>query len=175
MPIVALILSTLGFWTLFWFVRMGGIDHVRNRNAQRKAQQSEEARQSSAREAARNAPLRAVDDPRDAATILMLVLARGEGEATPDQLAAIESIARAEFGVDDDWVGRMTQARFIASRTESFEQAASVFTDLFDRCLTPDERRQLVNMLQQVAPERPTVTQIATVAAFKRQLGIASA
>ena len=28
MPIIALVFSTLGFWVIYWFVRMGGVDHV---------------------------------------------------------------------------------------------------------------------------------------------------
>ena len=81
MPIIALILSTLVFWLLYWFIRMGGLDHLRERSAQRK----EEARRHAAREAARLAPLRAVDDPRDAAAILMLLVARADGDPTREQ------------------------------------------------------------------------------------------
>jgi uncharacterized tellurite resistance protein B-like protein len=139
------------------------------------AQRKEEARQAVVRPTLCHGPLQAVDDPRDAAIILMLVLARSDGEVTPAQAAAVESIARTHFECEDDWLGRMTQARFMASHAKSFDQAADVFTDLFHNCLTPDERRQLVAMLQQVAPERPSAAQFAAVMTFKRQLGIASA
>ena len=47
MPIILLIVSTLAFWTLYWFVQMGGIDHFRRQKAQRK----EEAQRQKAREA----------------------------------------------------------------------------------------------------------------------------
>ena len=40
MPIILLIVSTLAFWTLYWFVQMGGIQHFQNQKAKRK----EEAR-----------------------------------------------------------------------------------------------------------------------------------
>jgi hypothetical protein len=30
MPIIALLFSTLAFWVLYWFIRMGGIDHVQS-------------------------------------------------------------------------------------------------------------------------------------------------
>ena len=36
MPIVVLIASTLIFWLIYWFVRMGGIDHFREQSARRK-------------------------------------------------------------------------------------------------------------------------------------------
>ena len=29
MPIIALVLSTLAVWTVYWFIRMGGVDHFR--------------------------------------------------------------------------------------------------------------------------------------------------
>jgi hypothetical protein len=35
MPIILLIVSTLAFWALYWFVQMGGIEHFRERRKQR--------------------------------------------------------------------------------------------------------------------------------------------
>ena len=35
MPIAALILSTLAFWLIYWFIRLGGIDHVHAKFAHR--------------------------------------------------------------------------------------------------------------------------------------------
>ena len=46
MPIILLIVSTLAFWALYWFVQMGGIDHFRRQKAQRKEEvQRQEARE----------------------------------------------------------------------------------------------------------------------------------
>ena len=112
MPIIALVLSTLAIWLIYWFVRMGGVDHVMGMFVKR----SEDARRIISREAERTAPLRAVDDPRDAATILMLVLVRTGGDPTREQIAAIETAIRAVFGFDRELTEHMTQARFIASR-----------------------------------------------------------
>ena len=36
MPVIALVLSTLVMWLLFWYVRMGGLDHVREMLTRRK-------------------------------------------------------------------------------------------------------------------------------------------
>jgi hypothetical protein len=63
MPIVALILSTLAIWTIYWFFRMGGIDHILARRAQAQSRD----RLIRARAFERSAPLRAIDDPPDAA------------------------------------------------------------------------------------------------------------
>jgi uncharacterized tellurite resistance protein B-like protein len=169
MPIIALIVSTLAFWLLYWFFYMGGFDLLMQRSAQRK----EDTRRREAREASRLAPLRAVDDPRDAAAILMLMVARAHGDPTREQIATIESKLRTVFGFEHELTERMTQARFLARQTDSFEQAASVFADLFKRKLTSDERRQLIGMLEAVAlSEQPSETQIETIAAFKPMIGL---
>ena len=171
MPIVAVILLTLGFWTLYWFVRMGGIDHFRARSAERK----EHAKRAQSREHAQTAPLRAIDDPREAATILMLLIPRG-GDPTPEQLAAVEKMLRTVFGFEDDLTERMTQARFIAGHAGSFEKAAQIFSDLFHKRLTSGERHQLVDMVKEIArPDGPSQAQLDAIAGLERRLGIAVA
>jgi len=147
MPIIALLFSTLAFWVVYWFIRMGGIDHVHNMVTRRK----EEARRLAARERERSASLRAIDDPRDAAIILMVLMARVAGDPTREQIAAIEQQVRAAFGFDAELIERMTQARFIASRADGFEQAAGLFSDLFNKSLTVSEKLELMSMLEAVA------------------------
>jgi uncharacterized tellurite resistance protein B-like protein len=94
----------------------------------------------------RSAPLRAIDDPRDTAMVLMLLIARENGDPTREQIAAIEKLVCATFGFGHELAARMTQARFIASRADSFAQA-----DLFNKKLTIDEKCELVAMVEQVA------------------------
>jgi hypothetical protein len=86
MPIIALVFSTLGFWAIYWFVRMGGVDHVHAVLSRRK----EGARRAAAREREQTAPLRTIDDPRDAATILMFLMARVGGDPTPSKLPSLK-------------------------------------------------------------------------------------
>ena len=70
----------------------------------------------------------------------------------------------------------MAQARFIARQTESFENAAGVFAEMFRKRLTSDERRQLVDMLEDVARhELPYELQIEAITAFKPKIGLAPA
>jgi hypothetical protein len=172
MPIVALILGSLALWTVYWFVRMGGIDHFRAKQAQR----NEADRLAKAQAAARDAPLRTVDDPRDAAVILMLLMAREGGDPTREQIAAIEGIARATFGFEHDLRDRMAQARFIASRAIGFAQAAVVFADLFNKRLTVDEKRQLVDMVEEVANfEGPHEAHADALGVLARRVGLAPA
>jgi hypothetical protein len=172
MPIIALILSTLAIWTIYWFVRMGGIDHIQAKRTQRK----DADRLANARAAARNAPLRAIDDPRDAAMILMLLMARETGDPTREQIAAIEGMVRATFGFEHDLDARMAQARFIASRADSFAQAAALFAELFNKKLTVDEKRELVEMVEKVADlEGPRQVHAEAVDVLARRVGLAPA
>lgn len=172
MPIILLIVSTLAFWTLYWFVQMGGIEHFQRRKVARK----EEARRQEAREASRTAPLRAVEDPRDAAAILMVLIARQNGDPTREQIAAIEGKLRSVFGFERDLAERMTQARFLARQADSFEQAAAVFAKLFRQKLTRAECDQLIDMLEEIARhDTPSELQFEAIAAFKPLLGLAPA
>jgi hypothetical protein len=171
MPIVVLLVSTLLFWAIYWFVRMGGIDHFRERSAQRK----DEARRAEARELERTAPLRAIDDPRDAATVLMLLITRG-GDPTAKQLTTIEETMRTVFGFDHDVKERLTHARFIASSANSFAQAAGLFADLFKKQLTIEERSELLEIVEEIARiDGPTAIQTAAIADLKQRVGLAAA
>ncbi len=147
MPIIVFILSTVLLWSAIWFFRMGGLEHMQAQRAQRKDTQ----RVKRAHESQRLAPLHAVDDPRDAAMVLMILMAREGGDPTREHLAAIEKIAGATFGFAHDLSARFTHARFIASRADGFPQAAGLFADLFNKKLTRDEKQQLVGMIRQVA------------------------
>jgi uncharacterized tellurite resistance protein B-like protein len=172
MPIVLLIFSTLAFWGLFWFVRMGGLEHMRQASLRRK----EAEKSARAREAQRTAPLRAVDDPRDAALILMLLIARVGGDPTREHIAAVERLARATFGFDRDLPERMAQARFIAARAESFEQAAVAFAELLRRSLTRAEMSELIDMIDEVARvEGPSTDQTDAMAVLSRRIGLSPA
>jgi hypothetical protein len=171
MPVVVLLASTLAFWVIYWFVRMGGVDHFREASARRK----QEARRAQAQELQRTAPLRAIDDPRDAATVLMLLIPRGR-DPTPPQIATIEETMRAVLGFDNDVNERLTHARFIASGAQSFAQAAGLFADLFNKRLTAQERRELVDMVEEVARiDGLSTIQTAEIDVLKQRVGLAPA
>jgi hypothetical protein len=171
MPIVILVVSTLTLWVIYWFVRMGGVDHFRDASAKRK----EEARRTKARKSERTAPLRAIDDPRDAALVLMLLIPRGS-DPTRAQFSAIEETMRVVFGFETDLIERLTQARFIASCAESFDEAAGLFSDLFNKRLTAGERRELVAMVEQIARiDGPSAGQTTALDVLQRRIGLATA
>jgi hypothetical protein len=171
MPIVVLLASTLAFWVLFWFVRMGGVDHFRELSARRK----QEARRAQARETERAAPLRAIDDPRDAVTVLMLLIPRGR-DPTAEQIAAIENNMRVVLGLADDVNERLTHARFVAGCAQNFAQAAGLFADLFKKRLTAEELRELVGLVEEIARiDGLSTIQTAEIDLLKRRIGLAAA
>jgi hypothetical protein len=171
MPIVVLVASTLAFWVLFWFVRMGGVEHFRERSARCK----EDARRAQARATERAAPLRAIDDPRDAATVLMLLIPRGR-DPTAEQIATIEKNMRGVLGLKDDVNERLTHARFVAGCAQSFAQAAGLFADLFKKRLTAEELRELVGIVEEIARiDGLSTIQTAEIDVLKRRVGLAAA
>jgi hypothetical protein len=166
MPIVVLIASTLMFWAIYWFIRMGGVDHYREQSTRRK----DEVRRTLARELERTAPLRAIDDPRDAATVLMLLIPRGR-DPTAKQIAIIEKTMRLVLGFDHDVNERLTHARFIASCAQSFAQAAGLFADLFNKRLNAEERRELVGLVEEIARiDGPSAIQSMDIDDLKRKV-----
>ena len=172
MPIIVMIVSGLAFWTLYWFVQMGGIEHLQKRWKQRE----DDAKRAAAREVSRLAPLRAVDDPRDAAAILMLLIARANGDPTRERIALVEHKMRTVFGFERELTERMTQARHLAKQTESFEDAAGAFVEMFRKRLTPEEREELIEMLEEVARhELPYEREIEAITAFRPKIGLAPA
>ena len=119
--------------------------------------------------------MRAIDDPRDAATVLMLMIPRGR-DPTAEQIARIEDTMRVVLGVEHDPHERLTHARFIASRAQSFAQAAQLFADLFNKRLTAEERHELLGIVEEIARiDGPTAVQLADVDVLKRRLGLATA
>ena len=170
MPVIALIASTLIFWLIYWFVRMDGLDHVREYFRQRR----DAARRVKARETERTAPLSVIEDPREAAIVLMLLIPRG-GDPTASQIAAIEDKMRGVFGFDHDVNERLTHARFSARRAQGFAEAAGLFAGLFSKQLTADERRELVGMVEEIAriDGGPSAAQVEAIDVLKRKLGLA--
>lgn len=166
MPIIVAVLGTLVLLVAYYFVRLGGIDIVRQRRERRKVDELLTAK----RESARDAPMRAVDDPRNAAAILMLLLVVRPGtDPTDGQIAAIKDKLRGIFHDERELAEGMAQAQALAQQAHSFDQAARVFADLFYRHLSDDERRELVGMLEDVVGPG----QAAVVEAFRPLIGLA--
>jgi hypothetical protein len=171
MAFILLALAILILGVVAWCLGLG-IRHFQRQTTQ---QQQEKAAREAVRERMRTAHLRTVDDPREAAAILMLLIAREQGDPTREQIWLIEDKLRG-LGLTDDLPARMAQVRFVARQTESFHVAARTFAIMFRNRLTDDERRQLVDMLEEVArTEGPSDSQNEAITAFKPMIGLAQA
>ena len=168
MPIIVVVLLTLAFLAIYWLGRMGGIKQVRARFVRRR----EEARRAAARVRDQTAPLRAIDDPRDAATVLMLLICR-ESEPTEAEAALIEQTLRTAFGFETELDERLSRARFVAGAADGFDQAGQIFSGLFRQRLTGEERDELIVMLEQVASlDGPSPTQREAIAVLAARIDL---
>lgn len=147
MPIIATILSGLFFWGVYWFIFMDGHKAVGNmltgrRNAKRRA---------AALDAQARAPIASIVDPRDAATVLMYLVARQKGDYSAAQLSAIEAEMRGVLTLDGDLTERQSYARFACTKTPSVTVAIQDVAPLLNDRLTPAEREDLFDMVDRVA------------------------
>jgi hypothetical protein len=126
MPVIALILSTLFFWAIYWFFRMGGLEHIQEARTQRR----DAERKRKALESQRSAPIQAVDDPRD---------------------AAIEDSARRVFGFEHDLAERTTMPDLWQAAPKASSRRSVCSATLFRARLTDAERHELVDMVEAVA------------------------
>jgi hypothetical protein len=167
MPLIALVLSTLAFWLIYWFFRMGGRDRMLDAMSIRR----DSRRRQAALAKERAAPITTIDDPRQAAIVLRLLIARESTAPTREQYAAIEERARTVFGFERDLIEHMTQARFAASRADSFEQAAGLLANLLRSRLTEVERNELIEMIEaSAAHDGPSEGQREAIDALGRRL-----
>ena len=109
MPIVALILSTLAIWTIYWFFRMGGIDHILARRAQRR----DADRLNRARASERSAPLRM--------TQARFITSRADGFAQAD-------LFNKKLTIDEkcQLVAMVEQVANLDGRSQAHEEALDV-------------------------------------------------
>jgi hypothetical protein len=86
-------------------------------------------------------------------------------------VAVIERLIRVVFGFEKELTEHMTAARFVASRAESVEQAAGLISDLFNPRLTAGERRELVDMLEEIASvDGPSTAQNDALQLIERRI-----
>jgi len=167
MPFIGLVLSSLAIWLIYWFVNMGGMDRVADALSIR----TNSKRRQAALAKERSAPIVAIDDPRDAALVLMLLIARDATAPSREQYAAVEEKARTVFGFDKDLAEHLTHARFAAGRADSFEQAAGLLSGLLKSRLTDAERKELIEMIEAIAAhDGPSDAQREAIDTLKRRL-----
>ncbi|MFC3693756.1 TerB family tellurite resistance protein [Chenggangzhangella methanolivorans] len=173
MPIIATILSGLFFWGVYWFIFMDGHKAVGGmltgrRNAKRRA---------AALDAEARAPITLIADPRDAATVLMYLVARQKGDYSAAQLSAIGAEMRGVLSLEGDLAERQSYARFACTKTPSVTAAIQDVAPLPSDRLTPEERDDLFAMVDRIAnvDGPPSDEQAASLAALRKALEPAEA
>ena len=121
----------------------------------------------------RVAPLRAVDDPRDAVAILMLLIARDNGVRRASR-SAIEDKLRSVFGFERELPERKAQARFIARQTKVSTGRRRVRTTV-PAAADPDEAVNSSTCWRTSRTRAPSESQIEAITAFKPMIGLAPA
>jgi hypothetical protein len=168
MPIIATIVGAIATGLMYWLIWGKGLEYIdyrwqEKRDAKRRAEALADKRR---------APLRAISDAREAATVLMLMIAKERGVPTPEQIAAIEREMREVLELGRDAGVRLTGARFAAEQAPSFEFAAEELTPLLRGKLEGGEWEQLFGMLERVAAVHggPTPEQERGIALARRRM-----
>ena len=151
MPVVAAVIGAIMTGLFYWLMWGGGLDYIDARIRQSSDRKRDAQRRAAAIERQRMAPLRSIADARDAAAVLMVLVASQRGVPTPEQNAAIEREMREVLGFGAELTGRIAYAKFAAEQALSAEDAVDALAPLFRSNLTAGERKELFGMLRRVA------------------------
>jgi hypothetical protein len=168
MPVLVAIVGAVATGLMYWLLWGKGLEYIdyrwqEKRDAKRRAEALADRRR---------APLRAMTDAREAATVLMLMIAMQRGVPTPEQTAAIEREMRAILGLDKEAGARLASARFAAEQAPSFEVAVEDLAALLRGKLEGREWDDLFGMLERVAALHggPTLEQQRAISLARRRL-----
>jgi hypothetical protein len=151
MPVVAALAGAVLTGLFYWLIWGRGLDYLELRWRESRDRKRDTARRAAALEAQRSVPLRSIADPRDAATVLMALVARQRGVPTPEQSALIALEMRQILELDREVPHRLAFAMFAAEQAAVPDEAVAALAPLLRDKLTPSEREDLLGMLQRVA------------------------
>lgn len=124
---------------------------------------------------ARKKALEIVDDPREAACVLMLGVARGKGEMTTEQKVAIREQMEEHFRAStEDAEELLARASWVSSDVKDPQTLIRKMVDFLIKQVTQDELRQLDDMLLSIARIEgdPTPEQAEFISAFRMRSGL---
>ncbi|WP_448952601.1 hypothetical protein [Labrys neptuniae] len=147
MPVIAVILSALMGWVVFWLVRYDGHEVV----ASYFSAAARQRRMQRARDAEAKAAVRSVTEARDGALALLIKLGSVDHAVLPAAENLIDGAARTVFAYGDKLVEHRTFADYVARNTPSFSVLFRELAPLFDKQLSRDERHDLVDLMHKVA------------------------
>lgn len=175
MPVVLAILGALMSGLFMWVVWGNGMEVINHwldsRGEKRKADKDAKAI-AEARERATRAPLRVIDDPREAAMVLLTSLAMQRGEITAEQNVALSRIATERLGLGGKAEHHTTRAAFAARQARDANAVVADLTPLFHTRLNPEEMDDLFAMIEEIAALHggPTEAQEAMIDRLRLRL-----
>ena len=172
MPVIAAIVGAVLMGLFYWLIWGQGLQYIDMRLRASRDRRRDARNRAAAIENQRLAPLRSIADARDAAAVLMVLVARERAVPTPEQVAAIEREMREVLGFGAELNTRLTYATFAAEQANSVEDAVDVLAPLFRERLTAAEREDLFGMLRRVAEVHggPTAAQERAIEYAERRL-----
>lgn len=124
---------------------------------------------------ARKKALEVIDDPREAAAVLMLGVARGQGEITVEQKRAISAQIQQNFELDAESADELlARAGWISSDIKDPQTLVRKMIDFIRIRLGEAELRQLDQMLREIAniDGEPHPAQLEFIAACRSRSGL---
>ncbi len=154
MPVILAILGALMSGLFMWVVWGNGmevINHWLDQRAEKSRAEKDSRAIADAREKAARAPLRAIEDPREAVMVLLSKLAMLRGEITAEQNVALSAIATDRLGLPGKPEHHTTLAAFAAKAATSADSVVADLTPLFHVKLSDEELDDLFAMLAEIA------------------------
>ncbi|MCA0401012.1 MAG: hypothetical protein LCH38_09375 [Proteobacteria bacterium] len=175
MPVIGVILGAVIWGVILWMIWGNGIQVVNHWLDTRKERESENKNAKAiadARERAQRAPLRALEDPREAAMILLTKLAMLRGEITAEQNLALSKIAMDRLGLEGKPEHHTTLAAFAARAAKDADHVVADLSPLFHTRLTREEMDDLFAMMSEIAALHggATEAQEAMIERMRRRL-----
>ena len=172
MPVIAAVAGAILTGLFYWLIWGKGLEYIEHRWKEGRDTKRDLRRRESALQAERTAPLRSIEDPRDAATVLMCLVARQRGVPTPEQQAAIERQLKEVLELGNDIPQRVALGMFAAEKATAPDEAIDELAPLLRRSLNAAECNELFDMLSRVAEVHggPTAEQEKLIARVERAL-----
>jgi hypothetical protein len=151
MPVIMAILGAIFLGLFYWLMWGQGIEYIEHRWTAARKRRSDTETRAKALESQQMAPLRAIDDARDAAVMLMILMGRIRGILTPEQQSAIEEAMRRVLDLEGEVTARFLYAQYAAEQVKDFDKALEGLSPLLREKLGRSERADLFGMLETVA------------------------
>lgn len=178
MPVVLAVLGALMSGLFMWVVWGNGmevINHWLDQRADKAKTQKDAKAIADARERARRAPLRSIEDPREAAMVLLSKLAMLRGDMTAEQNLLLSKLAMDRLGLDGKPEHHTALAAFAARSVADGDTVVADLSPLFHVRLSAAERDDLFAMMDEVAALHggPTEAQAAMIERLAKRLSYA--